>query len=68
MPRTKLGRAVAKTVTKQDLEADLAEVCELAKKSSADLVKYDEATTGWNDLLDARDFAMQMGAKRAGQR
>jgi hypothetical protein len=61
MPRTKHGRAVAKTVTKQDLEADLAEVCELAKKSSADLVKYQECHDWLNDILDARDFAMKMG-------
>jgi hypothetical protein len=61
MARTKLGRAVAKTVTKQDLEADLAEVCELAKKSTDDSVKYKECHDWLNDILDARDFAMKMG-------
>jgi hypothetical protein len=66
MARTKLGRAVAKTVTKQDLEADLAEVCELAKKSSGR--QYDEAHDWLDDLLSAWEFAMQMGAKSAGQR
>jgi hypothetical protein len=61
MPRTKHGRAVAKTVTKQDLEADLAEVCELAKRSTTDLVKYKECHDWINDILDARDFAIMRG-------
>jgi hypothetical protein len=62
MPRTKLGRA-AKAVTKQDLEADLHDVCELAKKSADDAVKWQECHDWINDILDARDFAMKMNPR-----
>ena len=59
MSRTKHGRAATKAVTRQDLEADLRDVCELAKKSSGK--SYDECHEWINDILDALDFATMMG-------
>ena len=58
MSRTKHGRAVAKAVTLAEVEADLLEVCDLAKKSTGR--KYDEAHDWLSDLLSTWEFVRQM--------
>jgi hypothetical protein len=62
MPRTKHGRA-AQAVTLAEVEAQLAEVCVLAKRLTGK--KRDEAHDWIDDLLSQWEFVRQMsGPKR----